>query len=142
MKNDKEPILGALYRHFKGGLYIPQNVAVHTETGEKFVIYNSVVQPYWIWARPLSMWNETVVTDGAEIPRFTLLEQSDRAAELLWDSLEDVPFYEDAKGEMFLETPWYVFDEDTPRDEIWEFFDKTHSKGVHYLLYERERTED
>ena len=58
-----------LYRHYKGGLYIVEGVARHTEnTGEDLVIYESL-DTHRLWARPASMWYDKV--DGK--PRFELI---------------------------------------------------------------------
>lgn len=46
---------GNAYRHFKGGLYVVQGVAVHSETAELLVIYTSKDDPRKMWARPLEM---------------------------------------------------------------------------------------
>ena len=49
------------YKHYKGGAYRVLNVAEHTNTGEKLVIYFSIRNRNEIWARPLSEWNEEVL---------------------------------------------------------------------------------
>lgn len=61
-------------------------------------------------------------------------EHKDKALEYLWDELTDVPVNEDEE----LETRFYIFPAGTEKEEIWHWFDKRHSKGVYYLLYERE----
>lgn len=62
------------YRHFKGGLYEIVCIAKNSETLEDTVIYRSLTEPDKIWARPLSMWDETVERDGKEFDRFTKIE--------------------------------------------------------------------
>ena len=62
------------YRHFKGGLYEIVCIAKNSETLEDTVIYRSLTEPEKIWARPLSMWDETVERDGKEFERFTKIE--------------------------------------------------------------------
>ena len=57
-----------VYRHYKGGLYEVLGNAVHTETGEKLVIYRPVGVISKMWARPESMWNDYI---NAEVKRFT-----------------------------------------------------------------------
>lgn len=131
------PVIGNLYRHFKGGLYTVAGFAEHTETGETLVIYDGV-WPVRRWARPLSMWNETVEHDGKTVPRFSPAELNAETLEDLWDLLTDVMFDEDENGELILAEPYYFFHEGTSREEIWYYFDDLHPKGVHYLLYERE----
>jgi len=59
------PKPGELWRHFKGGNYQIVTVAVHTETGERFVIYRDNVGD--VWARPLEMFLEEV-PKGKENP--------------------------------------------------------------------------
>ena len=66
----KLPVRGR-YRHFKGSIYEVICVAKHSETLEDMVIYRSVTEPQKVWARPLSMWNETVEHEGVTIRRFT-----------------------------------------------------------------------
>lgn len=55
-----------IYRHFKGNIYRVLNIAEHTETGEKMVIYQSVDDESKIYARPLEMFMGTV--DRAKYP--------------------------------------------------------------------------
>lgn len=58
---------GNVYRHFKGGLYVVQGVAVHSETAELLVIYTSKDDPRKMWARPLEMFLSPV--DKKKYPR-------------------------------------------------------------------------
>ncbi len=44
-----------LYRHYKGKYYIVEDVAKHTETGEKLVIYRALYGKGMVWARPQEM---------------------------------------------------------------------------------------
>lgn len=138
MNSEQElPVIGGFYRHFKGGLYVPVGFAEHTESKDDLVIYHSVIKPYWLWARPLSMWNESVEVDGKTVPRFEYLPASDETTEALWDAMKEAKFESDITGERLLAEPFYIFDEETFLDDILEYFDNLHSKGVHYLLYER-----
>ncbi|MDI9340756.1 MAG: DUF1653 domain-containing protein [Sediminibacterium sp.] len=62
-----------IYRHYKGKLYEVLNVATHTETGERLVVYKAlyISEGDNCWVRPLSMFNEMVLVDGVSIKRFT-----------------------------------------------------------------------
>ena len=53
-KDSRTVKAGDLFYHFKGGLYTVIEVAKHTETGEKLVVYRSV-ENGTVWARPMSM---------------------------------------------------------------------------------------
>lgn len=48
-------IVGFRYRHFKGGIYIVTDIAVHSETAEPMVVYKSFDNLENVWCRPLSM---------------------------------------------------------------------------------------
>jgi cyclomaltodextrinase len=65
------------YRHFKGGLYEVVGEATHTETLDKLVIYRALYGEGQVWARPLSMWNDTVEQDGQTVARFTRLVEKE-----------------------------------------------------------------
>lgn len=60
---------------------------------------------------------------------------NDSIIEEMWQALDDVPFDEQANGELILSEKWLSFDEGTTRDDIWHWFDKHYSKGVYELLY-------
>lgn len=60
---------------------------------------------------------------------------TDREIEILWDELTNVPFDEDADGNLVLAEDWRQFTKGTEREEIWHWFDNAYSRGVHYLLY-------
>lgn len=66
---DSVDIVGR-YRHYKGHEYEVMGEGVHTESGERLVVYKSLEAPYKIWMRPYAMFFESVVIDGQEIPRF------------------------------------------------------------------------
>ncbi len=61
------------YRHFKGNEYEVVGFATHSETGEKLVIYKSLLDPDEVWARPIEMFGEMVFRDGKQVPRFEKL---------------------------------------------------------------------
>ena len=66
----KETVIkGGIYRHYKGGLYEVIDIAKHSESLEVLVIYKNAVTGE-CWARPISMWNETVEYEGGIVPRF------------------------------------------------------------------------
>ncbi|MBR6808290.1 MAG: DUF1653 domain-containing protein [Clostridia bacterium] len=63
-----------IYRHYKGGVYELLDVARHSETLEKLIIYRNV-ETGETWARPVHMWNETVEVDGESVVRFQLVDE-------------------------------------------------------------------
>ena len=74
------PVEGQIYKHFKGSLYRIVTIAVHTETSDKLVVYQSVEKPERVFARPLDMFMSEV--DRLRYPlvkakyRFTLLVEA------------------------------------------------------------------
>ena len=50
-----EVMLKRVYRHFKGDYYLVEDVANHSETGEKYVIYRKLYEDGSLWIRPLEM---------------------------------------------------------------------------------------
>lgn len=58
------------YRHFKGGYYRVLTLALHTETQERLVIYQSE-QDELVYARPVAMFMEWIEHQGAVVSRFT-----------------------------------------------------------------------
>ena len=71
------PIIGAKYKHYKGGLYEVIGLAKHSETVEDMVVYRALYAGDFpenqTWVRPLSMWFETVTHNGIATPRFMLI---------------------------------------------------------------------
>lgn len=64
-----------IYRHYKGSLYQVLHTAQHSETEEALVIYRCLYGEYGVWARPLSMFTESVTVDGQPQPRFALVQE-------------------------------------------------------------------
>ncbi len=58
------------YRHFKGREYRVRGIARHSETDELLVVYTPLYGEGGLWVRPLAMFEETVVRDGRQQPRF------------------------------------------------------------------------
>ena len=65
------------YRHYKGGEYRVLGVARHSETEEQLVVYTPLYDDSGLWARPLSMFLETVIRDGNTVARFSYIDDGD-----------------------------------------------------------------
>lgn len=66
-----------IYQHYKGPKYRVYAVARHSETEEAMVFYQTLYGDFDFWVRPLTMFTETVLVDGVDVPRFALVEVCD-----------------------------------------------------------------
>ena len=70
--------LKRVYRHFKGGLYLVEDVARHSETDEEYVIYRKLYGDCSLWIRPKEMFLSSVdrekYPDCEQEYRFQLIE--------------------------------------------------------------------
>jgi hypothetical protein len=58
------------YRHYKGNEYELIDIATHSETEQKMVIYKTLYGNQSLWVRPLDMFIEKVNFNGKEVKRF------------------------------------------------------------------------
>ena len=72
-----------VYRHYKGNQYEVIGFAKHSETLEDMVIYKALYGEGGTWARPLSMWDNSIAIDGKTVKRFEYIGESDRQRELV-----------------------------------------------------------
>ena len=70
--------LKSIYRHFKGDLYLVEDVARHSETDEEYVIYRKLYGDCSLWIRPKNMFLSPVdrekYPDCGQEYRFQLIE--------------------------------------------------------------------
>lgn len=105
-ENRQTPVAGQIYKHFKGNLYKVLAVAVHTESEEKLVVYQSVDNPDRVFARPLEMFMSDI--DRFRYPlirakyRFTLVsepEVENNGEETKEEEAKEETLNEDTRGE-------------------------------------------
>jgi hypothetical protein len=65
-------VIGATYVHYKNKRYKVLGTARHSETLEEMVIYETLHENELgrVWVRPLTMFNEVVITPDYTGPRF------------------------------------------------------------------------
>ena len=49
-----------IYKHFKGDYYLVEDVATHSETGEKYVVYRALYGNTGLFIRPYDMFTSEV----------------------------------------------------------------------------------
>lgn len=64
---ERKPIIGGIYRHFKGKVYQVKLIAKDSATTEDVVVYQAMYPPYTYWTRPLKEFTEPV--DDKKYPK-------------------------------------------------------------------------
>ena len=70
LENGEHKIQPGLYQLYKGPQYRVFGTAQHSETEEWLVVYQALYGEQGFWVRPLEMFQETIIKDGIETPRF------------------------------------------------------------------------
>lgn len=55
-----EDYIGQMVRHFKGNMYLIENIATHSETNERMVVYRALYGDCGCYVRPYTMFFEEV----------------------------------------------------------------------------------
>lgn len=50
----------SIYKHFKGDLYLVEDIAIHSETKEKYVVYRALYEGAELYIRPYDMFASEV----------------------------------------------------------------------------------
>lgn len=65
----REVKIKGIYKHFKGNYYLVEDVAIHSETREKYVVYRSLYGGQDLYIRPYDMFLSEV--DHEKYPNVT-----------------------------------------------------------------------
>ena len=50
----------SIYKHFRGNLYLVEDIAIHSETREKYVVYRALYGDVGLYIRPYDMFASEV----------------------------------------------------------------------------------
>ena len=67
----KENKINGIYKHYKGDYYIVLDIAYHSETLEKMIIYRGLYGDNKLWSRPYDTFFDEVNKNGQKL-RFEL----------------------------------------------------------------------
>jgi len=76
VKQEISIVSGGTYQHYKGNYYQVIDIARHSETLEKLVVYRGLYGNHELWVRPASMFCESVLFNGNTVPRFHLKQSN------------------------------------------------------------------
>lgn len=76
--------------------------------------------------------NVTTENEELEIHKPTLQDMIDKNIEALWKEFQSVPV--DCNGN--LKAAWYAFPKGTNKNDVYDWFNRHHSKGLTYLMEE------
>lgn len=69
----RELKIKGIYKHYKGDLYLVEDIAYHSETNEKMVVYRALYDDNKVWVRPYNMFMD-IVNKNNQKYRFELQE--------------------------------------------------------------------
>jgi len=76
----REIIIKGIYKHFKGNLYLVEDIAINSEDETKMVIYRQLYGEYKLFVRPLDMFlsevDKTKYPNVTQKYRFEFVEKS------------------------------------------------------------------
>ena len=85
-----ELIENGIYQHYKGKKYKVIGKAKHSETLEELVIYQALYGSCDMWARPYSMFLDTVYKEGKSFPRFQYIGMENYDTRIFLDIPQDI----------------------------------------------------
>ena len=56
----REVKIKGVYKHFKGDYYFVEDIATHSETKEKYVVYRQLYGKNELWIRPMEMFLQEI----------------------------------------------------------------------------------
>lgn len=71
---ENSPVIGRVYKHYKGDLYKVTAIALHSNDDVWMIVYEPMYEnpDAPLFTRPLSEWGEIVDLNGEKVERFKL----------------------------------------------------------------------